>query len=160
MRCAGSGFQEGDGHGQAEAPRTGAAGVDELHLIPFRDNGPVRVSGHDDTETCGPGVEVHLLQIMENVDSDTFQLEREMKRDFGGPRAFVVVSPDRIDWRYRTQLLQNLGSADVASMDDVLNTRERADCLRPKQSMRIRDDAYGFQKRAPDACGLTDRRPP
>jgi hypothetical protein len=95
------------------------------------------MSGHDDTKACGSRVHVHFLQIVKNVDADAFQLQREMKRDRSRPGAFVVVSPDCMHWRYRAQLFQNFGSADVACMDDVADTRQCTDCFRTKQSVRI-----------------------
>jgi hypothetical protein len=94
---------------------------------------------------------------VQNVDGETVQLEREMQRDRGRPCACVVISPDGIDRCDRAQLLQNFGPADVACMDDVLNTSQRTDGLRPKQSVGVRDDAYGFQRAArwPAAASAT-----
>jgi hypothetical protein len=60
---------------------------------------------------------------MEDVDADTLQLQCEVVRDFRSPRTLVVVPSDRIDRRYCAQLLEDLGPADVACMDDVLNAR-------------------------------------
>jgi len=60
---------------------------------------------------------------MEDMDAGTLQLQCEVVRDFRSPRTFVVVSSDRIDRRYGAQLLEDLGPADVARMDDVLNAR-------------------------------------
>ena len=82
---------------------------------------------------------------MEDVNADTLQLQREVKGDLRRPRALVVVSPDRVDRRYGAQLFQDLGAADVARMDDVLNARECTDRFGAKQSVGIGDEAYRFQ---------------
>ena len=132
--------------GQAEPSRARTARVYELHAITLGDHGLVRVSGHDDTEACCSGIDVYFLDVVENMDADTFQIQSKMKRDRGRPGAFVVVSPDGIHWRYRAQLFQNFGSAYVARMDDVVDPGQCTDCFRPKQSVRIRDDAYRFQR--------------
>jgi hypothetical protein len=138
--------QVGNCYGQAESSRARTAWIHELHAVTFGDHGLVRVSGHDDSEACGSRVHLYFLHVVENVDADAFQLQREMKRDRGRPRAFVVVSPDCIHWRNRAQLFQDFGSAYVACMDDVVDPGQCTDCFRPKQSVRIRDDAYRFQR--------------
>jgi hypothetical protein len=103
------------------------------------------VTGHDDVEAGGARVDVHFIHVMEDVNADAFQLKCEVKRDPRCPLALVVVSPDRIDRRYDAQLLENLGPADVARMNDVLNARECTDRFGAKQSVRVGDEAYRFQ---------------
>jgi hypothetical protein len=103
------------------------------------------VTGHDNVEARSSRVEVDLLHVMKDVNADSSQLQSEVERDLRGPRALVVVSPDCVDRRYGAQLLQNLGAADVARMDDVLNARECMDRFGAKQSVGIGDEAYRFQ---------------
>lgn len=96
-------------------------------------------------EACGPRIYIHLLHVVEDVNADAFQLQCEIGRNLRCPSAFVVVSPDCIDRRNGAQLFENLGSSDVACMDDVLDARKRTDCLRAQQSVRIGDEADRFQ---------------
>jgi hypothetical protein len=103
------------------------------------------VTGYDNVEASSSRVDVDFLHVMEYVNADSLQLQSEVKRNLRRPRALVVVSPDRVDRRYGAQLVQNLGAADVARMDDVLNARECTDRFGAKQSVRIGDEAYRFQ---------------
>jgi hypothetical protein len=82
---------------------------------------------------------------MKDVNAESLQLQSEVERNLLGPRTLVVVSPDRDDRRYGAQLFQDLGAADVARMDDVLNARECTDRFGAKQSVGIGDEAYRFQ---------------
>jgi hypothetical protein len=119
------------------------------------------MAGHDNVEASGPRVDVDFLHVMEDVNADSLQLQSEVKRDLRRPCALVVVSPYRVDRRYGAQLFENLGAADVARMDDVLNARERTDRFRAKQSVCIGDEAYRFQwivqRRSQAAAALGDR---
>ena len=80
---------------------------------------------------------VDLLHVVKHANTHTLQLQREIKRDLGRPRAFVVITSDRMDRGYSAQFFEDLGSSDVSRVDDVLDTRERTDCFRAKQPMRI-----------------------
>jgi hypothetical protein len=84
-----------------------------------------------------PAQYVDLFHVVKHVNSHTLQLQREIKRDFGRPRALVVISSDRVDRGYSAQFFEDLRSADVSGVDDVPDTRERTDCFRAKQPMRI-----------------------
>jgi hypothetical protein len=103
------------------------------------------VTGHDNVEASSSRIDVDFLHVVKDVNADSLQLQSEVERDLRGPRALVVVSPDRVDRRYGAQLFENLGVADVARMDDVLNARECPDRFGAKQSVRIGDEAYRFQ---------------
>lgn len=119
--CARRDVETGNCDRQAEASWSRAAWIDEFHAVTFGHQGFMRVSGNDDVEAGGARVDVHFLHIVEDVDTDTFQLQCEVKRDLRCPLALVVVPSDRIDGRNRAQLLENLGAADVACMNDVVN---------------------------------------
>jgi hypothetical protein len=116
-----------------------------LHAVTLGHPGLVRVAGHDDVEARGARVDVHFIHVMQDVNADTFQLKCEVERDLRCPLTLVVVSPDRMDRRYGPQLLENLGPADVAGMNDVLNARECTYGFGAKQSVGIGDEAYRFQ---------------
>jgi hypothetical protein len=86
------------------------------------------------------------VNVVQDIDADSLQLQREIQRNFPRPRAFVVVSPDCVNGCQLAQLFEDLGSADVAGMDDVPDSRKRTDCFRAKQPVRIGDETYRFQR--------------
>jgi len=110
------------------------------------------VTGYDDVEAGSSRVNVHFFHVVQDVNAHTFQFQCEVKRDLRSPRTLVIVSPDRIHGGYGTQVLENLGPADVPCVNDVLYARKRTDSLRAKQSMRIGDEAYRLQWLAAPRC--------
>jgi hypothetical protein len=93
-----------------------------------------------------PAQQVDLVYVMQDVNADTLQLQRQIQRDLGRPGAFVVVSPDCVHWRQLAQLFENLGSADISGVDDVPDSRKRMDCFRAEQSVRVGDETERFQR--------------
>jgi hypothetical protein len=83
---------------------------------------------------------------VKHVNAHTLELQLQIKRYLGRPRALVVVSSDCMDRGYSPQLFENLGSADVPRVDDVPDSRERTDRLRAKQAVCVRDEPYRFQR--------------
>jgi hypothetical protein len=83
---------------------------------------------------------------VKHVNVHTLQPQREIERNLGRPRALVIVSSDGVDRSYPAQLFKNLGSPDVARVDDVPDPRKRTDCFRAKQSVCVGDEAYRFQR--------------
>jgi hypothetical protein len=53
----------------------------------------------------------------------------------------IDVSAHGMGWGDGVQLVNHLGLADVASMDNQVGALQRRDRLRPHQPMRIRNDA-------------------
>lgn len=102
------------------------------------------MSRHHDVKARG--LRAELVYVMQDVNADTLELQREMQRDLGRPRTFVVVSPDCVNRRQLAQLVENLGSPDVSRVDDVPDTRKRTDRFRAKQSVRVGDETYRFQR--------------
>lgn len=94
--------QVGNCHWQVEPSRACAAGVYELDAVTFRDKRLMRMAGNDDLEAGSPRVDVELLDVVKDVNADSLQLKGEIKRDLCRPRAFVVVSPDRVNRRNGT----------------------------------------------------------
>ena len=104
------------------------------------------MSRYHDIKACCLWVNVDLVYVMQDVNADTLELQRQVQRDLGRPRAFVVVSPDCVHRRQLAQLVENLGSPDVSRVDDVPYSRKRTDRFRAKQSVRVGDEAYRFQR--------------
>ena len=95
------------------------------------------MSGNNDSESRGGRINVDFLDVMEDVNADTLEFQRQVQRYSGGPRTLVVVASDCMNRRDLAQLVQNLRSADITGMNDVSDARERAHRFRSKQSVGI-----------------------
>jgi hypothetical protein len=59
----------------------------------------------------------------------------------GSPIAGIHVAADRGDGRYPAELRDDVGVADIAAMDDVVDTSKKAHGLWTQQSVGVGDDA-------------------
>jgi hypothetical protein len=91
----------------------------------------------DDLEPRRDGIEIQLLDVVQDVDRHPADLERGGKWHRPRPRPFVVVASDGRDRGDVPQGIQNLRPADVAGMNDSLDAGERSESLRPKQPVGI-----------------------
>ena len=85
--------------------------------------------------------QVDFLDVMEDVNADTLEFQRQVQRYPGGPRPLVVVASDCMNGRDLPQLVQDRRSPDITGVNDVPDARERTYRFRPKQPMGIRDEA-------------------
>ena len=138
-------MQIADRHGELEASRTGAAGIDELHTFTLGHHWLVRVSADDDIVARCPRIRFHLLHIVKDVNADTLQVKRQGSGDPGCPPASVIVSPDGIDGCKSPQFLEDLDAPDVPRMNDAPDAPERLDRLRSKQAVRIGNEPYRLE---------------
>ena len=97
--------------------------------------------GNNDSESRGCRVNVDFLDVMEDVNADTFEFQRQVQRYPGRPRSLVVVASDCMNRCDPSQLVQDLRTSDITRVNDVSDARERAHRFRPKQSVGIRDEA-------------------
>ena len=58
---------------------------------------------------------------------------------FTGP---VGVAEHSFDWRNQSELVQNVGAADISGMKNELDSRQRLMDAGPKKPMRIGDESY------------------
>ncbi len=76
---------------------------------------------------------------------DVNQQFRQFEDAGGGknfrPRRGVDVASYRSDGSNLLQGRQNRGIANIAGMNDVIRAGESRECFRPKQAMRVGDDA-------------------
>jgi len=105
--------------------------------------------GNNDRESRGcwisdlalPAQQVDFLDVMEDVNADTLEFQRQVQRYPGSPRSLVVVASDCMNRGDLPQLVQDLRSSDITGMNDVSDARERAHRFGSKQSVGIRDEA-------------------
>jgi len=104
------------------------------------------VPGDHDIDARRPREQVEFLDVMQYMDADTLQVQRQVERNRGRPCALVVIPPDGVDRGNFPQRFEDFRSADVACVNDVADSRKCTDCLRAKQSVRIGDEAYRVQR--------------
>src|SRR3954451_8392572 len=97
--------------------------------------------GNNDSESRGCRVNVDFLDVMEDVNPDTLEFQRQVQRYLGSPRTLVVVASDCMNRGNLPQLVQDLRSSNITGVNDVSDARERAHRFRSKQSVGIRDEA-------------------
>lgn len=78
---------------------------------------------------------------MQDIDRDPANLENLSLRKFARPRPFVDIAPDRGNGSKPAELIENFSFAHVSGVEDVCRAAQSVDCFRPKQSMRVGDDA-------------------
>ena len=79
------------------------------------------VSGDHHSEPRSGGVHAQLLQIMQNVNPETIEFERQRQRQCRRPVPPVVVASNGVERRYVAQLREHLRTADIAGVNDVLH---------------------------------------
>jgi len=136
------------GDGQAEPPRARAPGIHVQHPIPLRNGGLVRMARDYDLKPRRDGIEIQLLDVVQNVDPYAADLERGGGRYGLSPGTLVVVASHSIDGGDLPQRVQDLRSADVTSVNDALYARERGHGLRAQESMGVGNEADGDAGRA------------
>ena len=99
------------------------------------------MAGYDDVDAERNWIDPQRLEIVQNE----YRLSREA-REFGvvvslGPIADVDISPNRGDRRDPAERIDDVGTTDVAGMNDVINTREATFRFGPQQAVRVRYDA-------------------
>src|SRR5215472_12196026 len=101
--------------------------------------GTMRVAADYRDESCGFGIEIKSLGVMDDVDRHARELDYLGLRKAPCPVLFVDVAADR---GYRRDLLQgrnDLRRADIAGMNDMAGAAQQLKRLRPQQTVRVRD---------------------
>ncbi len=87
------------------------------------------------------GVDVNLLEDMNNVKDLITKLDDFTLRKFPHPRQPIDITPDRDHGGDLLELLQNLSSTYISGVDDKFCPIQTLDRLRPQDSVGVRDDA-------------------
>jgi hypothetical protein len=133
--------QAGDGHGEIESPRSGAAGVEIHDAVVMLDAGPVRMPEHYHVHARRGWVDVELFDVVNGVDPHAIHVEHGGGRQAPAPSLMVGVAPYRGDGSDGRQRMQDVFAADVASVHDMAHTLERAHRLGAEQPVGVGDDS-------------------
>jgi hypothetical protein len=109
--------EAGEADREREAAGAGAAGVDVEEAVLPVSFGLVSVPTDDDLK-AGGGIEVQVLEIVEDVDRDVEKFDDFGDREAGGPGFGVHVTANCKDGRDGFQLIKNRWLADVAGVND------------------------------------------
>jgi hypothetical protein len=78
---------------------------------------------------------------VQHVDGNAAELDTLSHRQFARPSILIHVASDGGNGRYGLKFLKDLMRANVPRVNDVLRLAQRLQCFKPKQAMRIGDDA-------------------
>ena len=100
--------------------------------------GLVGVAGDDHAEAGGDGVEVEVGERVDHVNEVAFEGEELYP---GGDGGEVDVAVDGGDGGYFSEVVEDRWVADVASMQDVVDTLQGGEDLRAEEVVGVGDDA-------------------
>lgn len=133
---------------QFEAPASGTAGIQVEQAVYGVDLRHVGVAGNNDIDALSYGIDLQGVEVVQNVEQPSGEPHELGFGKFGGPLARIRVSSDRRDGGNSPQRGDDLGIADVAAVNDMVDMGQHAKSLRPEQTVRIRDDADGESHRS------------
>ena len=126
---------------QFKPSRSGAAGIEVEHAAAPLLHWPVAVPEDDHMEPGGLRLEVKPREIVQDIDRHAADFHDLGVLQFASPGALVDVAANS---RYRddgAKLVQNLGRAHVASLNDMLRSMQGRERFGPQQAVRVRNDA-------------------
>lgn len=126
---------------QPEASRPRAPGIEVKHAIARLVLGHMAVPIDDGRESSSLRFQIERSQIVQNVDRNPTDFHHFGLGQTPRPGRLVDVPANRRERCDRRQLLENLRRAHIASMNDAVAPAQRLNRLRPKQSMRVGDNA-------------------
>lgn|SRR6187397_2285364 len=112
--------QAGERNGKRKTARSGAARVDVKDAVAPAGLGLVGVPADHHLKGGGPRIDVELLQIVQDVDAGSLQLQHHVFRKRLAPRLGVYVAAYRMDRRDVPEPVEDRPFANVASMNDRL----------------------------------------
>src|SRR5882724_7635506 len=83
------------------------------------------------------GVEVQLVQVMQNKDRDAFAFDQLVLRQLHRPGALVDIAAHGDYVSDGAQLIQNSRIANIPGVKDELRSLERLYSLRPQEAVRV-----------------------
>src|ERR1700748_1564233 len=87
-------LQRRQGDRQAEPPWPGAAWIEVEHAVDGLDPRPVRVAGNNHVDTAGYGIELQLMDVMQDVDGPAAKLDRSRRGIARRPIGGIHIPPD------------------------------------------------------------------
>ena len=120
--------------------RAGAARIEVQDTVLSLDARTVRVAAHDDVESLCHGIHAKLLEIVDDVDPVTTELDRARVGQSLGPGAAIVVATHRERRRERFQFSKHVRDAHISGVDDELAPAKSADGFGTQFVVRIGND--------------------
>src|SRR5690606_11877078 len=105
--------------------------------VALLDTGLMRVPGDNESEPLFFGSKRQRLAIMYHVDRLVEQRQVQRLWIDHRPLIDIDVPPDRRDRRYLPQMLDDLRVADIACVDDVVDTAQQANGLFAQEAVGI-----------------------
>lgn len=137
---------------QLESPRARAARIEVKHSVARLLLGDVAVAANHDVESRSFRFQIELGQVVQHVDGRAAEFDDFGLRKLARPPTFIDVASDRGERRQRRQLLNDLGIANIACVDDVFRPTQNSDSFRTKQAVCIRDDADEYSRLSVLSC--------
>jgi hypothetical protein len=126
---------------ELESARAGAAGIEVEHSVSLFHFGLVAVAVNDGAESGSFRLQVELREIVEEVDEDATDFYDFGSGQFAAPGFGIHVAANRGDGSDATERVEDLASADVAGVKNVVTATQGFDGFVAKQAVRIGNDA-------------------
>src|SRR4030095_2581249 len=116
-----------------------ATRVDVQHTVPFAYFRSMRMSGDDGVNTGRGGLQGQGVEVVQYVDERLAGTQHFGLAKRRCPNALVVVASHGRHRCNARQLLEDIGVADVAGVNDEVAAAHRVQGLGTQQSMRVRN---------------------
>jgi len=115
----------------------------------------MRVTRNDNMEPGRRWVHIQLREIVKDVNEDVADVEHACFGEPGGPGVLVVVAAHGGNRSELSKLVNYVGMADVACVNDEVATAKSIQRLGAEQSMGVGDQPYAESTTRHGRCGLS-----
>jgi hypothetical protein len=129
------------GDGQVETPWPSASRIEIEHPANSLDPGPMRVAANDDVNPARDWIELHCLDVVQDMDAAPAEGYHLGLRILLRPVAGIDVPSDRNDRRNPLESGDNVRRTDVAGEDNMRDACEALLDLRTEEPVSVRDDS-------------------
>ena len=134
-------FERRHRYRKLEAARPRTAGINEEYAVFIIDYRAVRMARDDNAESGGFGIEVEVTDIVHDVDRNPADFNLLGRLNRISPHSEIIVAAHGDNRRDPAQLIQNLRTANIAGVQDLIDTGKRAHCLRPHEVVGVGNQA-------------------
>lgn len=131
----------GEGDGEVEAAGACAAWVEVEDVVAGFGGGLVGVAADDGGEAGGGGVQVEVVDGVDEVEEGAVELDDVGWGQVGAGAVGVDVAADGGDGGYGAEGAEDLDVADVAGMENMIDAVEGGDGLGAEEAVGVGDDA-------------------
>ena len=147
----GVGFNEGEGYGEFEAAGAAASGIEVEGSLAALDGGFMGVAAEDERDAGGLGVEVEILDGVDEVDEvagegDGFGVREERAGVWLSGFRGVDVAADGREGREAAEAIEDCWVADVSGVEDVVGTGDSGDGFGAEEAVGVGEggDEHGL----------------